>query len=125
MRWRLMTTHYHNDRLYEAGTEVGTGTGIEWHGRPSLNMEPVDQEAIEWLQANPNRFVKAGIPIPTELLQHPSQIMPGQRPGGQGPKLDPSQIVSLPGQGQRSAAGDAISNDMLEQRLVDKKIGGF
>lgn len=120
MKWRLLTPHYINDALLEAGTVVGDDCqynfnrpdGEMWS--PSLNMEPADKEAEAYLKDHPRKFEDGK--VPTDLLQTPSAPMPGQRIGGLGPK--PSDTpVQVPGQGP--GAGDAAA---LDRAIVEKAL---
>jgi hypothetical protein len=46
-RYRLLAPHVIEGALYEAGTEVGTDTGIPFNVRPSVHMEGVDDAGRE------------------------------------------------------------------------------
>lgn len=102
MKWKLLYQHYINDQLLEAGTVIGDGTNFPFKVKPSHLMEPVDDEARAYI-------AKANRPKPpAEILQNPQALEPGQRPGGLGPKADPSTLKPVDGQGLRDAAGNSF-----------------
>lgn len=67
MRYRLLAAHFTNDTTLEAGTIVGRGPGVvRWHGPPSDQMKPLDEEARvefdkmwEW-NAKEEKYIRKG-----------------------------------------------------------------
>jgi hypothetical protein len=122
MKWKLNTQHYINDALLEEGTIVGDDCAHNFlkpdgtMHMPSLNMEPADQEAVDYLKKHPRKFGDNGLPVPTELLQIPNSPMPGQRIGGLGPKPNDTGPV-IPGQGPQSGSAAAIDHALVEKTL--------
>jgi hypothetical protein len=59
-RYRLLSPHYINDMLLEAGTEVGEGTQVPFSGRPSAEMEGCDPESEKLAKARRDNFIDVG-----------------------------------------------------------------
>lgn len=110
MLFRLTSPHYINDQILEIGTIVGGD--IPFRGKPSLNMEAVDEEARQYLQENPDYWAARGERPPVEILQAPNSLVPGQRVGGVGPKPGPDQTFYPPGQGPRDGSGNVVTPDL-------------
>ena len=116
MKWKLNTQHYIDDALLDPGTIVGTDTPYPFPYPPSLNMEPVDEEAKAYLKAHPRKFGDEGRPeVPTELLLHPTGVSPGQRVGGAGPKPDATKAEIVPGQGPQAGAAELVNQRLMEK----------
>lgn len=114
MRFELIMPHYMMDAYLEAGTIIGDGT--RWFPIPkrpdgspalSMNMTPLDDEAKKAMEAHGDKWADKGGP-PIEIQQIPRNIIPGQRPGGEGPKPSGDQILHPPGQGPRDGAGHQV-----------------
>lgn len=115
MKWKLNTQHYINDALLEPGTIVGTDTPFPFPYPPSLNMEPVDEEAKEYLKAHPRKFGDGGPAVPTELLLHPTTPVTGQRVGGVGPKAPAVKAEVVAGQGPQAGSAEQANAAIMER----------
>lgn len=55
MRFKLTAPHAMFEQVLPAGTEIGTGTPWDYQGAPSMNMEPLDDEARHAIDARAHR----------------------------------------------------------------------
>jgi hypothetical protein len=104
------------DQVVPEGTEVGDGTSFPLVSEvlmpdgskrstpyePSINMEPLDDDAKA---AHEARMARIGM-IEPEILQQPKNLPKGMPVPGQGPRSNvaPDPTI-LPGQGPRDRAG--------------------
>jgi hypothetical protein len=89
MKYRLNSPHYHYDMILEAGTEVGDGTPFPWRYAngdpepPSMEMEPLDQEAVKMYK---DRFphgrpdLDPAIMIKPPAVTSPPKVAPKEPP---------------------------------------------
>jgi len=59
-RYRLLSEHYINDTLLEAGVEIGDGTMFPFSGPPSHEMEGCDPESEKLALAKRTSYVDIG-----------------------------------------------------------------
>ena len=66
-RYKLLEPHYLNERLLEAGVEVGDGTSIPFIGRPSAYMEGVDDEGKKKVEDRLKTFLHPNTSLPIKM----------------------------------------------------------
>lgn len=59
-RYKLLSQHYINDTLLEAGTEIGEGTSVPFSGPPSHEMVGCDPESEKLAKKRRDTFIDIG-----------------------------------------------------------------
>jgi len=97
MRFRLDTQHYRDDKLIEAGTEVGDDCLITWRDDkghpypPSMGMTPLDDEAKRMVREEFGTAKPIADPTLSIPLQGTGDKVKVAPPGVQRPGTSPQQ----------------------------------